>query len=241
LPGHLSLFDTRLIWLGGRSLEYRFARRRRRSLGITVDASGLAVCAPLRAPFREIEAFLRDKERWILAKLEEWSRVPRPAQVAVATGETLPVFGERLVLDVREGGRSVRRDAGRLVVCAPDAPRAVGALVGWLKTQALETLTPRAEHFAARLGLPPPRVALSAARGQWGVCVEGGAIRLNWRLVHLAPRLADYVAAHEAAHLVEMNHSKRFWDLVASLYPAWREAREELELAGAAIPLIKGA
>src|SRR3954467_3526703 len=89
LPGQLSLFDTRLIWLGGRSLEYRFARRRRRSLGITVDASGLAVCAPLRAPFREIEAFLRDKERWILAKLEEWSHVPRPAQVAVATGETL--------------------------------------------------------------------------------------------------------------------------------------------------------
>jgi len=241
LPGQLSLFDTRLISLGGRSLEYRFARRRRRSLGITVDATGLAVSAPMRAPLREIEAFLRDKERWILNKLEEWARVPRPAQVAVATGEMLPVFGERLMLDVRMGGRSVRREGGQLVVCAPDSSRAADALVGWLKTQALETLTPRAEHFAALLGLPAPRVALSAARGQWGVCVEGGTIRLNWRLVHLAPRLADYVAAHEAAHLIEMNHSKRFWDLVASLYPAWREAREELELAGAAIPLIKGA
>jgi hypothetical protein len=70
--------------------------------------------------------------------------------------------------------------------------------------------------------------------------VEGGTIRLNWRLVHLPPELGDYVVAHEVAHLVEMNHSKRFWGLVSGLYPAWREARERLELAGASIPIIKG-
>jgi predicted metal-dependent hydrolase len=55
-----------LIELGGRTIEYRFARRRRRTLGITVDAAGLRVAAPLRAPWRDIEGFLRDKERWIL-------------------------------------------------------------------------------------------------------------------------------------------------------------------------------
>ena len=59
--------------------------------------------------------------------------------------------------------------------------------------------------------------------------------------MHLVPRLADYVVAHEAAHLVEMNHSKRFWSLVTKLYPAWREARGELELAGASLPIIGGA
>src|SRR6185369_17021331 len=62
-----------LIELGGRLVEYRFARRRRRTLGITVDAQGLRVAAPLRAPWREIEGFLREKERWILRKLDEWS------------------------------------------------------------------------------------------------------------------------------------------------------------------------
>src|SRR5438552_2182080 len=88
------------------------------------------------------------------------------------------------------------------------------------------------------LGLPAPRVALSSARSQWGICSEDGSIRLSWRLVHLDPALADYVIAHEVAHLAELNHSKRFWSLVARLYPEWREARERLELAGASLPLF---
>ncbi len=236
----LSRLDLRFISLGGRTIEYRFARRRRRTLGISVDTGGLAVSAPLRAPFRDIESFLRDKERWILAKLDEWSRVPRPSELRLATGETLPLLGSRLTLEVREGGRAVRHEADRLVICAPGPKRAADTLLGWLKTKALETLAPRAEHFAGRLGVPAPQVGLSSARGQWGVCTEDGVIRLNWRLVHLPPRLADYVTAHEVAHLLEMNHSKRFWSLVGKLYPAWREAREELEVAGAAIPIIRG-
>jgi predicted metal-dependent hydrolase len=114
-------------------------------------------------------------------------------------------------------------------------------LIGWLKTQALASLTPRAAHYAAHLDVAPPLVALSNARSQWGVCTEDGTIRLSWRLVHLEPALADYVVAHEVAHLVEMNHSKRFWSLLAKLYPDWRRARHQLELAGASLPIIQGA
>ena len=233
--------ERRLILLAGRPVEYRFARRRRRTLGLTIDESGLSVAAPMRAAFRDIESFLRDKEQWILRKLEEWARAPRPAVLRARSGETLPLFGDPLTLEVREGGRAVRRDADRLLVCVPAPVRAAETLVGWLKTRALEALAPRAEHFAGRLGVPAPCVGLTSARGQWGVCTEGGAIRLNWRLVHLDAGLSDYVVAHEVAHLVEMNHSKRFWSLVSGLYPAWREARERLELAGAAIPIIEGA
>lgn len=232
--------ERRLILLAGRTVEYRFARRRRRTLGLTVDASGLSVAAPMRAAFRDIESFLRDKERWIVRKLDEWAQAPRPAVLRAQSGETLPLFGAPLTLEVRQGGRAVRRDTDRLVVCVPAPVRAAETLVGWLKTRALEALAPRAEHFAARLGVPAPCVGLSSARGQWGVCMEGGSIRLNWRLVHLDADLSDYVVAHEVAHLVEMNHSKRFWSLVSGLYPAWREARERLELAGAAIPIIEG-
>ena len=83
-------------------------------------------------------------------------------------------------------------------------------------------------------------VAISNARTQWGVCTEGGSIRLSWRLAHIEPALADYVVAHECAHLVELNHSRRFWALVERLYPGWRDARERLELAGAALPILKG-
>ena len=227
-----------LIRLGGRWIEYRFLRRRRRTLGITVDGDGLRVAAPLRAPWREIEAFLREKERWILAKIDEWANTPRPALLQGASGESLPLFGASHELEIREGARAVRREPGRLVVVAPRL-RVLETLLRWLKASALDALAPRAAHYAAKLALPAPRVKLSNARTQWGLCTEDGGIRLSWRLVHLEPALADYVVAHEVAHLLELNHSKRFWSLVTGLYPDWRHARERLELAGASLPIIR--
>ena len=229
-----------LIELGGRLVEYRFARRRRRTLGITVDAEGLKVAAPLRAPWREVEAFLRHKERWIVAKLDEWARAAPPPVLHCTSGERLPVFGELRELEVGNGRRGVHEQAGRLVVTARKGSRALPVLLAWLKERALHALTPRAEHYSARLGLPSPRVALSNARTQWGLCTEEGVIRLSWRLVHVTPALADYVVAHEVAHLVELNHSRRFWSVVSEIYPAWREARERLELAGASLPVLRG-
>ena len=225
--------SANLIRLGGRRIEYRFVRRRRRTLGITVDADGLKVCAPLRAPWRDIEGFVREKERWILAKLDEWACAPRPAVLRGASGEQLPLFGETVQLELRDG--PVRREGEKIVF------NSMPNLVRWLKAAALEVLRPRAAHFAALLGRPAPPVALSNARTQWGVCTEEGTIRLSWRLVHIEPALADYVVAHETAHLVELNHSRRFYRLLASLYPGWLAARERLELAGAALPILKEA
>ena len=197
--------------------------------------------APLRAPWRDIEAFLHHKQDWIVAKLDEWARLPRPPLVHGASGESLPLFGTPVTLEVCTGRRAVRHEPQRLLVSAPSPDRAAKILVGWLKTRALEALAPRAGHYAARLDIAAPRVSLSNARTQWGVCTESGSIRLSWRLVHLESALADYVVAHEVAHLVELNHSRRFWGLLAGLYPDWREARERLELAGASLPIIQGA
>jgi predicted metal-dependent hydrolase len=230
-----------LIDLGGRWIEYRFVRRRRRTIGIAIDANGLTVSAPMRAPWREIEAFLHHKERWIVRKLDEWARLPPPAVVRGHSGESLPLFGSPVTLEVNTGRRAVCHQPERLLVSAPSPQRVVKVLIGWLKTQALDSLTPRAEHYAAHLDVAPPLVGLSNARTQWGVCTEDGAIRLSWRLVHLEPALADYVVAHEVAHLVELNHSKRFWNLLTRLYPDWRRARHQLELAGASLPIIQGA
>jgi predicted metal-dependent hydrolase len=221
-----------LIRIAGREVEYRFVRRRRRTLGLTVDADGLKISAPLRAPWRDIEGFVREKERWILAKLDEWSVAPRPLRLCGASGERLPLFGESVELHVRPG--PARLDGTTLGIPG------MNSLMAWLKRTAMQALTPRAAHFAALLGQPAPRLSLSNARTQWGVCTEGGSIRLSWRLVHIEPALADYVIAHESAHLVELNHSRRFWTLVERLYPGWREARERLELAGAALPILKG-
>lgn len=249
-PGQLTLFDepppadqapTRHALLRGRAVEFRFERRHRRTIGIRVSEHGLSVAAPLRAPWREIEGFLHEKAHWILKKLDQRAAAGKPRTVFGESGETLPLHGREIALVVSPAKHSVKLAGGDLHVCVPE-PHHRGAvralLLRWLKARALDTLAPRLAHYAARLSLPPPPLKLSNARTQWGVCMSSGRVRLSWRLVHLAPELADYVVAHEIAHLVELNHSERFWALVEWLYPHWREARERIEHDAATIPRI---
>lgn len=254
LPGQLTLFDDdaagtaaraarRRLQLGARIVEYRYTRSRRRTIGISVDTTGLAVRAPLRASWREIEGFVREKQRWVLARLDERAAAGQPRVLFGASGEALPLFGEELVLEVLAGRAGVERHGHSLRIACPE-PQRRGVvrelLVGWLKARALEVLAPRAAHYAAMLSRDAPTVALSNARTLWGTCSARGAIRLSWRLAHLAPRLSDYVVAHEVAHLVELNHSNRFWKVVETLYPDWRAARAALERGAASLPLLRG-
>lgn len=255
MPGQLSLFaapdnadaasaaPVRRVLLDARLIDYRFTRSRRRTIAITVDAAGLSVRAPMRAPLREIEAFLTQQRRWVLDRLEEWAGVPRPVLLRGVTGERLPLRGRAVQIEVARGPRGASLDGEtlKLAVVAPERrDHVLAQLRAWLRAQARLDLQPRVAHYAERLGVAPRAVELSSARLQWGSCTARGVIRLNWRLVHVRPELADYVVAHEVAHMVELNHSRRFWELLATLYPDWRAARERLERAGASLPLIRG-
>jgi hypothetical protein len=117
---------------------------------------------------------------------------------------------------------------------APDAPRRVlrlglppgaapeqirDAVQAWLKREARRVFEERCAHFAPRLGVRMRRLALSSAQTRWGSASADGSVRLNWRLIHFALPIVDYVVAHELAHLREMNHSPRFWDVVRSVIP----------------------
>jgi len=206
-----------------------------------VDEHGLAVRAPLRAPWREVEGFLQEKAAWILAKLDQRAVHGAPRTIFGESGETLLLHGSEVTLVVTQSRRVVALAPPELRLGVPEPHRrgeVRALLLRWLRQRALDTLTPRVAHYAARISLPPPPLALSNARSQWGVCMSSGRIRLSWRLVHLAPELADYVVVHEIAHLVELNHSERFWALVEWLYPYWREARERIERDAATIPRI---
>jgi predicted metal-dependent hydrolase len=233
--------SLRLIQLDRRLVRFRFTRSRRRTISISIDADGLAIAAPRHAPWVEIEKFLREKTRWILRKLDDWGRAGSPVRIFGEPGESLPVSGRILTLEVAEGVRRVELVDDRLLLQlrrAHERARVKAELLRWLKAHALTTLAPRVAHYAALLDRPVPQVTVSNARTQWGVCTQDGRIRLSWRLVHVPPALADYVVAHEVAHLVELNHSPRFWKLVETLYPECRTARRSLDLAAAALPII---
>lgn len=226
----------RQIALRGRMVSYQLVRARRRSLGITIDHRGLRVGAPRSASLREIEEFLRQHDRWVVSKLDEWQGAEGQPRVSVTTGTVIPVLGRPVRLVIRPGeDRSTWREGElRLEVSARRSPR--DALTQTLKSRALSHFAERAVSLAPRIPVEMPRLALSTAQTRWGSCCRASGVRINWRLIHLSEPLIDYVIAHELAHLVEMNHSARFWAVVERAMPGCREIRRELERAAPRIP-----
>ena len=224
----------RRVALSGEPVEYRLVRARRRSIGMQIGVDGLTVRAPRWATIREIESTLIERAAWILRTLVEWrSRRRDVLPREWKTGASILYLGTELELAVRsDRSREIRPDLVNLTVLHPAAhdPLQVETFVTrWLREEAARMLTPRVAELAARVSRLVPTVKLSNARSEWGSCTQHGVIRLNWRLVHLPPELAIYVVAHEVAHLVELNHSRRFWSVVETLFPGHATARRALD------------
>jgi predicted metal-dependent hydrolase len=226
----------RHILLGARIVTYTFVRSRRRTLGMTVDQRGLRVGAPHAARLCDAEDFIRSNRDWVLRKLDEWRPASRPRRILICHGARLPLFGSEWTLRVTPGRDRVRwhEDELELEVCEATEPREL--LLRSLKARALALFRERAARFARSLDRSLPPLALSNAQTRWGSCSHKTGLRLNWRLIHLPLHLIDYVIAHELAHLAEMNHSRRFWQVVEGLYPDYRRAREELKTHALVIP-----
>ena len=226
--------SVRRIRLDDRDVDYLLVRARRRTIGMEIDLDGLKVRAPRWVTIAEVEAALRERDAWIVRTLDAWRGrrrevLPREWK----TGAPILYVGRELALAVfRSRLPMVRADLFDLTVMHPHADEQshVSAFVTrWLRDEALRLVVPRAAHFAARLARGAPPVKISNARSEWGSCNHKGEIRLNWRLAQLPPELADYVVAHEVAHLAELNHSSRFWAIVEQLLPGHAERRRALE------------
>lgn len=250
----------RAVWLGGQQREYRVRRSRRaRHVLLHVHLSGaIEVVVPWRAAWREAEHFIREKQAWVARVLADnaQKRLVLPRRRFVS-GEQLPILGETRELLVKVAGvraRTVgplvqragppRRRAGMrrasvvergtiLVVTVPPGRPVRPALVRWYRRQAARYFSAETARLAARLKAAAPRVAVSDARTQWGSCVpHRGRVALHWRLL-LGPRAAaEYVAAHEVAHLKVRRHSARFWRLVGELMPGFEAQRAWLRRFG---------
>ena len=230
-------------------VAYALKRARRRSIGFIVGMEGLSVNAPKWVGIGDIESALREKAGWILRKLaEQQERAQRlqEAKVDWRDGTTIPFLGEQVivVLDPRAGltkaGAVLNTDAESL----PGVPRltlhiglphtATAAQIrdvvqSWLQRQARRVFEERCQLYTQKLGVRYTRLSLSSAQTRWGSASADGSIRLNWRLIHFGLPTIDYVVAHELAHLREMNHSPRFWDVVRSVVPDYEAARGSLK------------
>jgi len=183
--------------------------------------------APSWTPRAEIERYMLLQRDWLH---RTWVRMQtRAPQAAPTLANELRYLGRRLKLEVRASlFHEVRRHGNTLRIYAPMNADANELVRAWLLARAERLLAWRLTRVARKLGRTPSRFALSNAQTQWGSCTRRGHIRLNWRLVQAPLTLIDYVAAHELAHLVHLDHSPRFWAQVAALCPDALARRAEL-------------
>jgi len=217
-----------VLAIGDAAVPFELRRsKRRRTLGLTVTPHQVRIHAPSWTPRAEIEHYVLRQHDWLKRAWDRMqSRVPQPAAEPL-TG--VRYLGRVLALDVRASLFSeVRRDGDTLRVHAPLGADISSLIREWLYIQATSVLAWRLRRIARRASRHPKRFALSNAQTQWGSCTRRGHVRLNWRLVQAPLAVIDYVAAHELAHLVHLDHSPRFWAQVAEWCPDALARRAEL-------------
>lgn len=233
--------DGDLIEVGGARVRLAVNPRARRvSLRIDAARREAVATAPSARKLAEAVAFAHSRATWIAERL---AALPAPAPFR--PGAVIETLGAPLRLE-----RAALRIHPRRVPAAADEPARLivsgeGEVFGRaveraLRAWALELLAERTTAHCTTLGLAAPPVAVMAARGRWGSCraatvAESARIRYNWRLILTPARVLDYVAAHECAHLVEPNHSPRYWAVVKRLYGDCRAERAWLRTHGARV------
>ncbi len=206
----------------------RSARSRRLSLRVSRLDGRVTLSMPQSLAEAEALSFLHEKEGWIRKHLS--TRAP---DRLVALGAELPFLGKARHL-VSGTGRSARLEGGQIVVpgAAAQVPTRVRA---FLRLQAQIHLRAACDRYAAELGVGYGRMSLRDTRSRWGSCTGEGNLMFSWRLVMAPPEVLDYVAAHEMAHRLEMNHSARFWGHVAAVCPGYEAHRQWLRSEGEAL------
>jgi hypothetical protein len=224
-PSRARAAETRCyLDLDGEILGYLLKRSSRRSIGLTVDTEGLHVAAPQRAPLAAVEAFILANRKWVMRKTRDWARYRETLPQAWRIGDRLPFIGAELATRFAPELQGARRVDDVLEV----GTLPVTAVTDWLRMEALPLFADRVAHYAGELGVPRPALGLSNAQTRWGTCTETGRVTLNWRLLHFRLEVIDYVVVHELAHLLELNHSNRFWAIVAAVLPDFATAKKEL-------------
>lgn len=232
--------QRRTLELGTATIAYTLKvgpRARRLRLSVRPD-TGLEVTAPRGVAISRIEAVLREKAAWIEATLQRFAAQTPAATLALHDGATLPFAGMSLVLHFRQLPTTTRVRVAlvgtTLTVTTPhtDYATARTALEAWYRRQAHTVIAGRVAHWNARFGFEHGRISIKDQKSRWGSCSHSGNLNFNWRLLLAPLDVLDYIVIHELAHLREANHSPRFWALVATLCPNYKQHRRWLRLHG---------
>ncbi len=216
------------------------------------EGGTLIVVLPRRCSLGDVDDMVRSKSRWILRKTQALaSAACLHNNGKLRDGDSIPYLGDHLRIVVRDEeaeGADVGGPAGQVRMSGQTLVVSVGRAGGleplvetWYRDRAADMLPRKAREFAASMRLSYGRLSIRGQRTRWGSCSHRGTLSFNWRLIMAPEPVVDYVVVHELAHLREMNHTGRFWMLVADHCPSWREHRRWLNDHGAELSALLSA
>lgn len=209
-------------------MEYELIRSGRRTLSIAVRDGGVQVRAPLRLPRAEIDGIVLSRADWIGEALERSRALSeRRGGFVLDYGGTARYRGGQYPIAAVEGAGGF--DGERFLLPPGLSPEQVkAACVQICRLLAKRHLTERTALYAPRMSVSPAAVKVSGAKTRWGSCSSKGTINFSWRLIMAGDSVIDYVVVHELAHLLEMNHSARFWAVVERALPDYQRRKAML-------------
>jgi hypothetical protein len=209
----------------------RHRQARRYTLRIHAATREVLLTMPPRGSLKQAREFAQKHGGWIAARLD---RMPEPTPFT--HGTLLPLRGVDHRIEHRPGARGtvwIEQDREQRMLCvAGEAPHVARRVRDFLKREAKADLEAASRRAAAALGIAVKRVSIRDQSSRWGSCSTTGVMSYSWRLILAPTFVLDYLAAHEVAHLIEMNHSRRFWRLVERICPDLARAKAWLDANG---------
>src|SRR3954452_9225345 len=210
----------------------RHRRARRYTLRIHPSDREAILTMPPRGTLTDAKEFAHRHGAWIAARL---GRLPKAAPFFPGTVVPLRGIPHRIVHRSGERGTvwTETRESGERILCVAGGFEHIERRIGdYLKREARRDLQKAAQSYAAALGVRVKRLSVRDQSSRWGSCTSAGSLSFSWRLILAPPYVLDYLAAHEVAHLVEMNHSPRFWKVVARVCDHVERAKKWLDTSG---------
>jgi predicted metal-dependent hydrolase len=224
--------DRPILWRHGVTVHLVFSPKARRYLlGLRPDGAARLVI-PRRGTEAEGLRFLERSEAWLLKRIAHW-RSRETTRQPWTDGSKFLYRGEEVGLRVEPTERGARLSFADQAINLPHAQADYREVVmKHLRRIAERELPVRTRELAVEHGITVNRVTVRAQKTRWGSCSAKGTISLNWRLVQAPPFVVDYLIVHELMHRPQMNHSARYWKLVAAAFPDYRRAEQWLKKGG---------
>lgn len=207
---------------------------KRKTLGLVVERDkSVVVLAPEGTSQETVKRFVERKKLWIFEKVNFSPKFGEPKpETPFISGKAIPYLGRNYKLDIIEEPIGGIRFSGKFMLSRDQIEQGPELLNDWYKAKAKEKITPKVEQYARQLGVEYNNILISDLKYRWGSCTLKGNLNFNYRLIKAPHFVINYVVIHELAHLLELNHSERFWNIVKVQMPDYLEAKEWLREFG---------